>query len=141
LCPTNVAADPYPASVDLYVNDLAGLIEDGDETALRSDLSALFADTGVEMTVLTIGSRREYDPSPSLEAFATGLFNSWGVGHPERNNGILLLVVRDDREIRVELGAGYNQGYDVYAADIIGRMTPAFRAGDFSGGIVRATGE
>jgi hypothetical protein len=43
-----------------------------------------------------------------IESFATNLFNAWGIGDAERNDGVLLLVARDDRLVRIELGAGYD---------------------------------
>jgi uncharacterized protein len=41
-----------------------------------------------------------------IEAWSTGLFNSWGVGKKGKNNGVLLVVARDDRAVRLETGRG-----------------------------------
>lgn len=135
-------AGPWPARTDPFVNDLAGALPDAEESRLRSDLATLRAETGVEMAVLTIASRGGYDPSPSIESFATGVFNAWGIGDGARNDGILVLVVTQDREMRVELGAAYDQGYDVLAQDIVSRVfVPDLREGDLARGIVAGTGE
>lgn len=130
-------AEEYPAPLDPYVTDMADLLSPQAEIRLKSRLAALRSDTGVEATVVTIPTRSDYKPAaPSLEAFATGLFNTWGVGDADRNDGIMLLVVPEDGETRLELGAAYNQGYDVLAQDIVSRwLVPALRDGDYSDGI------
>ena len=70
----------YPAATDLFVNDFAGLLSPADAATLRSELGALKTGTGIEAVVVTV--RRLSDHSgESLEAFATGLFNQWGVGN------------------------------------------------------------
>lgn len=135
--PALLHAEEYPAPSDPYVTDIADLLSPQAEIRLRSELSALEKDTGVEATVVTIPTRSDYKPdAPSLEAFATGLFNTWGVGAADRNDGIMLLVVPGDGETRLELGAAYNQGFDVLAQDIVSRwLVPAFHSGDYSDGI------
>jgi uncharacterized protein len=138
LClPAPVIAQEYPAPADPYVTDIADILSQQAEIRLRSRLEELHKDTGIEATVVTIPTRSDYKPeAASLEAFATGLFNAWGIGDPQRNDGIMLLVVPEDEETRLELGAGYNQGYDVLAQDIVSRwLVPAFREGDYSDGI------
>ena len=128
-------AETFPAHSDLFVNDHAGVLDPAAEDGLRATLGALATETGIEMTVLTIRSRDDYDPSASIEAFATGLFNDWGIGRADRNDGILVLVATADREMRIELGSAYGQGYDVLAQDIISRFfLPDFRAGDHQRG-------
>lgn len=140
LLPLAALADPYPGHASLEVNDLAGVIDPDTKARIKEALVTLRAETGVEATVLTIASRTEYDASDSLESFATGLFNSWDIGNKERNDGILILVVANDREMRIELGAGYGPQYDIPAQDIINAvMLPAFRAGDLSAGIEAGT--
>ncbi|MGB3177916.1 MAG: TPM domain-containing protein [Albidovulum sp.] len=125
---SSVKAESFPIHQDIFVNDFADVIAPEAETRIRSALETLKADTGVEMTVLTIQSRSAFEAAGSLEAFSTGLFNHWGIGDANRNDGILLLVATEDRETRIELGSGYHQGYDVTAQDIISRwMVPAFR--------------
>ena len=135
-------AEPFPAHGDVFVNDLSGVLPTEAEDRLRAGLERLKTDTGIEMTVLTIPTRTAYDAAPSIEAFAKGLFNAWGVGARDRNDGILILVVTNDREMRIALGAGYNQAYDVVAQDVADRyFLPAFRDGDYAAGIESGTAE
>lgn len=140
LAPLAVGAEPYPQHLTTTLNDYADLLAPDIEAEVIAEIEALRTETGVELTVLTIESRASYDPSPSIEAFATGLFNAWGIGDAARNDGILILVVRDDREMRIELGSGYSPEYDLPAQDIINNvMLPAFRAEQYDQGILAGT--
>jgi uncharacterized protein len=134
-------AQSWPIHENTYVNDYAGIIEEGAEGRITSALKSLRSTAGVEATVLTLHTRRGYATEGSFEDFATGLFNNWGIGNAERNDGILILVISQDREMRVELGAGYSTAFNREAQDIIDRIfLPAFRDGDFTAGIEDGTG-
>ncbi len=142
LLPTFTYAQTYPDYESIYVNDYANIIDEQTEKRLTDQLTALRQDHDVEATVLTIGSRKTYGDSPSLEYFATGLFNEWGIGNSERNDGILILVIRDDREMRVELGSGYGSGFNRVAKETIENyFLPSFRNGNYARGIERGTTE
>jgi uncharacterized protein len=135
-------AEPYPQHRDSYVNDYADVIAPDAESRLRAELQGLKTETGIEVTVLTIPSRADYDAAPTIEAFAQGVFNDWGVGDKTRNDGILVLVAKADREMRLQLGSAYDQGYDVLAQDIVSRyITPEFRDGLLSEGIEKGVTE
>ncbi|SMH29162.1 YgcG family protein [Maritimibacter sp. HL-12] len=139
--PVFAFAQSWPVHETVYVNDYAKVIEQGAEQRLTTALKTLREDTGIEATVLTLHTRWGFENPGSLEQFATGLFNHWGIGKAETNDGILVLVVTEDREMRVELGAGYPTGFNRTAQDIIDRIfLPAFRDGDFSRGIEEGTG-
>lgn len=130
LVPRSAAAEPWPLRSDPYVTDIAGVLPEDEESRLRAELAALRTETGVAMAVLTLRSRSDYDGSSTLAAFATGVFNAWGIGDGARNDGILVLVATEDRELRITLGAGYDQGYDVLAEDIAARhFLPDLRQG------------
>ena len=60
------------------------------------------------MKIITLESQAPYAPDETLEEFATNLFNDSGIGDATRNDGILVLVLPDDRAMRIERGAGYN---------------------------------
>jgi len=139
--PVFALAQSWPVHETVYVNDYAKVIEEGAEGRITTALKSLRDETGIEATVLTLHTRWGYENPGSLEQFATGLFNHWGIGRAETNDGILILVVTEDREMRVELGSGYDRGYDREAQDIIDRIfLPAFREGDYSRGIEDGTG-
>ncbi len=99
ICAAAVVVEPYPQPQSVLVNDLAEVLPPEVEAWIAASLQGLRDETGIEVTVLTIASRADHDPSASVQAFATATFNAWGVGAQARNDGILVLVVRDDREI------------------------------------------
>lgn len=122
------------------VNDFAGLLTNDDTMVIDQALIALHDETGVEGTVVTLNERASHGGTSGLENFATRLFNYWGVGDKRRNDGFMLLVLKDDREARIELGAGYPPSFDRVAGQIMDQiMVPAFRNGDYSGGLRAGT--
>ena len=137
LVPCGASAATYPAHGNLFVNDYAALLDAGAETRLQTRLQTLRRDSGVEMTVLTLGNWIPYaDPDQSFEQFATGLFNAWGVGSAKRNDGILVLISKGSRDIRVELGDGYGWSYNAAAAGVVEQsFLPDFRDGQYQAGI------
>ena len=133
-------AQSYPAYENTYVNDYAEVLDTGTENALRARLTALREATGVEATVLTLHTRETWVPGSRLEDFATGLFNHWGIGDATRNDGVLILVLTQDRDMRIELGDGYGRDYNIAAEYIIGLdMLPHFKQGDYATGITTGT--
>lgn len=137
--PALAAAQDYPSYDNIWVNDQADVLGDAAEDRLTEALQGLADETGVQASVLTLHTRWGY-PGDSLETFATGLFNDWGIGNADRNDGILVLVLTTDREMRIELGSGYPAGYDAVAQEIIDEVfLPAFGQSDFEGGIEAGT--
>ncbi|MBE9102648.1 TPM domain-containing protein [Vacuolonema iberomarrocanum] len=132
------AQSTYPPFLDPHVNDYAEVLDANDAATLRSLLGAFQTETGVQAVVLTVNSVQDYGTGdPTIESFATNLFNTWGIGDSTRNDGILLLVAVGDREMRIELGMGYDSSYDAVAQSIIDQQTiPYFRDGNYGQGIV-----
>lgn len=131
-----LAAQDLPDWQHTSINDFAGLLSQDDTRTLDQALIALHDQTGIEGTVVTLTDRARYGGQDGLEDFATRLFNHWGVGDAERNDGFMLLVLRDDREARIELGAGYPGRANSIARDIMDRVIlPNFRNDRMSQGI------
>lgn len=125
-----------------FVLDRAGLLSPDDVVAIRSICDKLLTEHATPILVVTIESMAgHYARSVSIESFATRLFNQWQIGHAEINNaewntGILLLVSRDDRRARMELGAGWGREKDYECERIMDeRIVPMFKAGAFAEGI------
>ena len=114
---TNV--DGIPGYESIYVNDYANLLSTNAENNIRQQLIDLYGRNGIEMTVLTIDRRSDYQYFGTNEAFATQVFNTWGIGNAERNDGVLVLVSRYDREMRIELGLGYGNRLNGAAQAVI----------------------
>ncbi|HTV67529.1 MAG TPA: YgcG family protein [Rhizobiaceae bacterium] len=118
------------------VVDNADIIDAGTEAALASRLEAFEQKSSDQIVVATINTLG----GEPLEDFANRLFRHWQLGQAGEDNGILLLVVHGDRKMRIEVGYGLEGTLtDLHSKLIIeNTMVPAFRQGDFSGGISRA---
>jgi uncharacterized protein len=118
------------------VVDEAGMMDPASEAGLTRKLADFEKKGSDQIVVATIPT---LDGEP-IEPYANRLFRAWGLGQAGENNGILLLVVKDDRKMRIEVGYGLEGTLtDLHSKLIIeNTMVPAFRAGDFSGGISRA---
>ena len=140
LVPLMGLAEPYPQPRSTFVNDFAELLDEDTEARIETQLKDLRSRNGIEMTVVTISSRAAYDPSPSIESFATKMFNGWGIGNASRNDGILVLVAVNDREMRLELGSGFGREWDAYAEEVVDdAFLPFFREDRYARGIEDGT--
>lgn len=128
-------AQPLPELTGRVVDD-AGMIGDATERSLDAKLAAFERTSSDQIVVATIANLG----GEAIEPYANRLFRAWQLGQAGENNGILLLVSRDDRKMRIEVGYGLEGTLtDLHSKLIIeNTMVPAFRAGDFSGGISRA---
>ncbi len=86
------------------------------------------AKTGAELAVVVVGSLQ----GAASRDFAVRLFNTWGIGDPARNNGVLIFAALDDHKAEVVLGSGIDNAETRRTSDEImqSEMVPRFRAGD-----------
>lgn len=130
------AAQTYPDYTELYVNDFAGLLSFEQAQTIREKLIEIDEKRGVEFTLVTIRSMSQYGHSGEIEPFSTGLFNYWGIGSSDRNDGLMMLVSRDDRKMRLEVGSGYGDSLNLAMRNIIDDVIlPEFRAERYGTGI------
>lgn len=120
-----------------FVSDFAGMLAPVEVEPLESKLVAYAQSTGNEIAVVTIPS---LDGDP-IEDYAVRLFEEWGVGDEKMDTGALLLIVRDEREVRIEVGYGLEPVLtDAESAVIIRNViVPAFRNGQYGEGINAAS--
>lgn len=131
-----LASENWPAWQSTTVNDFAEVMDEASEARVTAQLDSLRKETGIEFAVLTLRTQAEFTPEMTLEAFAQGVFDHWGIGDKERNDGILALVLVDDREMRIELGLGYAGQWDRAAERVVDDFfLPDFRRGDYQAGI------
>ena len=129
---------PFPNPDAGYVSDHANLLSDDEQEKVERWLWQIESKTGVEIIVMTIYSIDDYagTPNDSIEAFATALFDTYGIGNMPANDGVLLLVAVSDRKARIELGAGYGRSRDADARKIMNSViTPKFKNADYAEGI------
>jgi uncharacterized protein len=127
-------AQDYPPRPEGPVYDGADIISPATEAQLDQRLRDYNRETGRALVVATIPSLN----GANLEQYATSLFADWGIGGAERDQGLLLLVARDDRKMRIEVGYGLHPYFGGIMAGRVIRdeITPRFKEGDFDGGIV-----
>jgi uncharacterized protein len=121
------------------VVDDAGLLGAGDRRRLEALCQAAWelpADRRVQLQYLIVKTLDGED----VEGYAVRVFEKWQLGARGKDNGVLLVVAKDDRKIRIETGYG-NEGAltDALSGRIIrGAIAPAFREGRFGDGLYDA---
>ena len=127
-----------------YVTDLADVLSKKDEAYLTNLCKTLEKRTSIEFAVVTLNYLSEDGVSPasgstSLEMYAHDLFNANGIGKKSKNNGLLFLVVTDDRKTRVEVGYGLEgQLNDGKVGRILDKNAmPFFKKGQYALGIMK----
>ena len=132
------AAQELPPRPDGPVYDGANMIDDAAQAQLDQQLRAYNKETGRSVIVATVPSL----DGETVEAYAVDLYETWGIGGEETDEGALLLVARDDRKMRIEVGYGSTPTLtDAMSGRIIREtITPAFKQGEFTAGIVAGVG-
>lgn len=129
-----IPARPVPPRL---VNDFTGTLTPEQVQALEQKLVAYDDSTSNQVAVVIMKTIGDYP----IEEVALGIIRNWGVGGKEHNNGIVLLVAKDDHKIRIEVGYGLEGAIpDVTAKSIIDNdLTPNFKEGNFYRGFDQAT--
>ncbi len=120
-----------------YVNDYVGLIKHSDEVKLTALLGELEKKTTAQVAVAIVHTTAPLD----LETYSVDLAQEWGVGQKAKDNGVLILVAKDDRKMRIEVGYGLEAKF---TDGMAGRMMrqyflPYFKEGRFAQGTVLGT--
>ena len=121
------------------VVDEAGLLGRDEETRLEALCRAARAQeggTGVQLQYLLVPSLQ----GEPIESFSMRVAEAWKIGSRGRDNGVLLVVSRDDHRVRIEVGAGLEGGLtDAQSGRIIrATLAPAFREGRYGDGLYAA---
>jgi uncharacterized protein len=131
------AAQPAPPELTAPVNDFAGVIDPEDEATLDDLIRKLQSASGDVVVVATI---KTFQPAADIRMYANEMFENHGkgIGHKGRDNGLLLLLAVDDREVWAEVGYDL-EGFitDGYAGETSRTvMVPFFKQGNYSDGLV-----
>ena len=139
-----LATSPFSAwgqAVDVgrptgFINDRAGLFTPTQRKALEERAQGYASGTGHEIVVLAV----ENLGGRSLEDFALEVARSWKLGQEDLSDGALLVIDVEGRGLRIEVGRGLEgELTDLWCARIIREiLTPAFKTGDYYGGVDRA---
>ena len=115
------------------VTDLTATLSAQDTEALAQKLEALEKSKGSQIAVLLVPTTGE----ETIEQFSIRVVDEWKLGRKDVSDGVLLIVAKDDRKVRLEIGRGLEGALpDVIASRIIREyIRPAFRNNDYVGGI------
>ena len=117
-----------------YVNDYAGMISLSAKSKLEEGLRAFEQSDSTQIVVLTIPSLQGED----IEKFGIRVGEAWKIGQQGKDNGAILIVSKQDRRIRIEVGYGLEGRLtDLAAGRIVDLVIkPRFLQGDFDGGFI-----
>jgi uncharacterized protein len=123
---------PIPA-LSARVTDLTGTLSAAERSTLEAKLGDWERETGNQLAVLLVPSTQ---PEP-IEAYSIRVADAWKIGRKGQDNGAILVVAKDDRKLRLEVGYGFEGVLtDATSRRIIAEtITPLFRQGQFAAGI------
>jgi len=130
-------AQPMPEAaipaLDAAVVDTTGTLDAATRQRLEAQARALQQRKGSQLQVLVVPSTQP----ESIEQYALRVFEAWRLGRGGVDDGVLLVVAKDDRAVRIETGYGLEGAIpDAVANRVIQEyLVPKFRAGDYAGGI------
>jgi len=118
------------------VTDLTGTLSAQDKAGLTASLATLEKDKGAQIAIVLLPTTQP----ESIEQFGIRLAEAWKIGRKGIDDGVIIIVAKDDRKMRIEVGYGLEGAIpDAIAKRIVAeQMAPRFREGDFAGGL-RAT--
>ena len=131
--------NPNIADRRIYVADPANLVGSQAEAIANSTLWNLRQKTGAEAILVVVPNTGKY----TREEFATRLFDNWKVGKSDKDNGVIILIVPDQKEAWIATGYGVEGVIpDISAAKIIQRsVVPYMKEGNLDGAVVAVTSD
>lgn len=116
------------------VNDYGAMLSNGTKQQLDQLLQVLEQQESTQLVVLIINSLE----GDNLESFSIRVVEKWKIGQKGLDNGVLLLIAKEDRKLRIEVGYGLEGKLtDLVAGRIIRDViTPEFKMGDFNQGVI-----
>ena len=121
----------------MHVNDRADIIDNQTENKLNAFLSELETKTGAQMIVLTVKTTG----GASIDHFSTNIANKWKLGQIGQDNGILMVIAKNDRKFRIEVGSGLEKILTNKFCEEIGTalFIPNFRNDNYNEGIYQGS--
>jgi len=140
--PEHMKMDDRPKSTDIlgqnipdvvgYVNDEAKLIDEIQEVQIKHKIQVFSEESSKgEMAVVTVNSLNGL----SVEEFAIRLAEKWQVGKEGKDDGIIIIIAKAERKVRIEVGRGTNIT-DAQAKGVLDDvMIPKLKEGDWAGAV------
>ncbi|HEY2781445.1 MAG TPA: YgcG family protein [Steroidobacteraceae bacterium] len=129
LAGADVAVPPLAARV----TDLTGTLSGGAVARIEAKLAAFEAKKGSQIAVLIVPTTQPEE----IEQFSIRVVEAWKLGRKGVDDGALLIVAKDDRRVRIEVGQGLEGALpDAIANRIVAEtIAPRFKLGDYDGGV------
>ncbi len=125
---------PQTPTSSIYVQDYANVLSNEAKHKINSIGTSLQKQTKAQVVVVTIKTLQE----TPVEEYSLGVLRQWGIGDKSLNNGVVMLVVVDDKKSRIEVGYGLEGALpDAKTGQIQDEyMLPYFKKGEYENGIV-----
>jgi uncharacterized protein len=132
--PSQAASITYPSPTG-YVVDDAHILSDATKTQLEAKLAQFEKDSSDEVAVVTVDSLQ----GVSVEEYSIHLAELWKVGKKTSDNGVIFLIAKTDRKVRIEVGKGLEEKLN---DSKVGRILddavlPSLHTNDWSGGVTK----
>jgi uncharacterized protein len=129
----NIFAEVTYPDYSAMVNDFTGTLDSGWKSSIEDLCIKVRNETGAEIAVAVISDLQGI----SIEEYAVNLFEKWGVGKADKDNGVMLLVSMQERKVRIEVGYGLEGVItDLEAGNIINDIiVPRFKQNDYNTGV------
>lgn len=136
-----ISAEGDPQAIpalNAHVTDLTGTLDATQKQTLEDQLTALEKSKGSQVGVLMLPTTNPED----IAAYGIRVADAWKLGRKGTDDGVIVIVAKDDHRVRIEVGRGLEGAIpDAAAARVIREyITPRFRANDYFGGLQDATG-
>ena len=128
------AQDPQPVpALTAHVLDATGTLDAAQKQALDAKRDAFEASSGSQVVILVVATTQPED----IASYANRVGNTWKIGRKGVGDGLLVVVAKNDRKVRIEVAKSLEGAIpDLAAKQVIDEViTPAFRRGDYAGGL------
>ena len=124
--------------ISSYVVDNANILNQETKDKIINLSKTLNEKDGTELVVVTIPSLN----GTSLEEYSMKIAHETGIGKKGKDNGVLFLIIKNDRKMRIEVGYGLEGKLtDITSKHILDDVKPFFKKGDYDGGILKGVEE
>ncbi|CAB3793717.1 TPM domain-containing protein [Pararobbsia alpina] len=137
-CPFAASADVAIPALTARVTDTTGTLTSEQRSTLEQTLEAFEEKKGSQISVLIVPTTQP----ETIEQYSIRVVEQWKLGRQRVDDGVLLIVAKNDRTLRIEVGYGLEGALnDATSSRIINEIiVPKFRQGDFYGGITAGVG-
>ena len=132
----DLKAEDFPPQSKSIVTDYTNTLSDGERQSLEQKLTAFNDSTSSQVAIVIMGSVGNYD----IAEYSVQLYNRWGIGQKEKNNGVLILVAKEDRKVWITTGYGMEGVLpDALSKRIVNNdILPNFKTGNYYEGLDNA---